>query len=363
MADKINSLSRLPQSDKDRLIEGLIQGGYHGAETALPELSIFRPRNIQNIDAYRYSVSNDTLYYIGDHNRKHHALFFDDQGKIEFNSRYYCTHLVNFLQLIDQALFLIEESNISSATNIGENFVAIEKWFLSYGHFQDELFSINDFMQQMNLFGKATGFLDYPTDSHLDTENFKFNTNYQILDRAVFGESSLNAYTFGDGILKLRGLTLIENHITSPNFHRFPSSVSSKARLAALGSGESTGPEKVFITRSSSYRDIGNKDEAEAFFADQGFLIVNPEDISIIELIRVLANVKYVGMYFGSAMTNMIYMPKGTKVHVIQAKSYLHEGLEIWQNILKEYNIDLNVHKASDENVVDIEMLKALAFS
>lgn len=363
LIDKINALGRLPQADKERLCAAVAEGGYHRAEAVLPELSIFRPRQVHTLEKYRYTENSDTFYYIGDYNRTHHALFFDDNGKIEFNSRYYCTHFANFLELIDQALNLIETCDRTTAIDVGNDFVAIEKWFLSYGHFQDELFSVNDFMQRKGLLGKARAFFDYPTDSHLDTPNFKFNTNYKLLDKLVFGDSSLNAYNYGNGILKLHGLTLIDNHITSPTFHRFPSSVANKAREAAIAMGGETGPSKVFITRSTSYRDIGNKAEIEAFFADSGFLIVNPEEISIIELIKVLANAKYVGMYFGSAMTNMIYMPKGTNVHVLQAKSYLHEGLDIWQNILTEYNIALNVHRVSDENIVDLEDLKKINFS
>ncbi len=84
-----------------------------------------------------------------------------------------------------------------------------------------------------------------------------------------------------------------------------------------------------------------------------GFAVVNPEDVTYEELVSILACAKTVVMYYGSAMTNLVYMPAGTNVFILKSASYLHESIDIWNKIIATYALNVTEILAV-ENIIPL---------
>ena len=126
----ISSLQFLPAPDKDILIDGA-KIGYGHAQQLLPSLSIFSklPTHGKLADMPFSLIANKTLYYAGVNLKSNLGIFFDDQKKLVFNSRFYLTNLKGFLHDIDACLYHVDILKVEEALDIGGGFCSIEKWF------------------------------------------------------------------------------------------------------------------------------------------------------------------------------------------------------------------------------------------
>ena len=64
---------------------------------------------------------------------------------------------------------------------------------------------------------------------------------------------------------------------------------------------------------------IANKTATEAYFVRAGFKLINPEEITYEELVRQARNASMVAMYWGSAMTNMVYFKNNARVFLLKS--------------------------------------------
>lgn len=351
MLEKLEQLVLLPQDDKNVLREAL-SVSYGHAESKIKDLSIFlKDAKECSIGIYKFRRFYENLYYCGFYNKKNLGLFFDENKKILFGSRHYLTHLHSFLQQIDACLENITNCDISKARCFGGGYIAVEKWFYTYGHFKDEIFTLANFADLLNEpFRKVL--LDYPSDKRLNTESFSSNSNYELIKNLIFGQRALNTYEFGDQVLLINDLVLVENGFDSEAFHSFPPSVTNRIR-SAISHSNNMYNKYIFVTRSASYRDIANKNEVETKFISSGYELLNPELVSYEELVYALSTAERVAMYYGSAMTNLIYAPKGAKITILKAQSYMEENLDLWRKVIRDYLLDVTVVDAED-NVINL---------
>ena len=356
---QIDAIQRLPPEDKD-LLRSHASLGYGHVQRILPELSIFSklPTRKEWRDYTYVDLQGVDIYYAGIFAKTHLAIFVDEEKKILFTSRYYLTHLAQFLRHIDQCLHHVSRIDCTHFEDIGSDYVAIEKWFITYGHFKDEAYSLGYFLHSHPDMRDKTALLDYPVDDRMNTEAFRSNANYQKIDRLIFGDRSLNPYRYGDKVLKMRNLSLIANGITSTIFHRFPESISDHIRCQVIDANTPDGPERIFLTRSNSYRDIANKAATEAYFVRAGFTLINPEDITYEELVRQARNASMVAMYWGSVMTNMVYFKNDARVFILKSKSYLHENMSLWQKVTNDYHLDVVEIPAVDNMIREEDLAR-----
>jgi hypothetical protein len=357
LVGKISDLQLLPQADKDTLLEGA-RISYGHAQALLPRLSIFSKIPINGIlDDFEFTlITGEPIYYAGISLKSNLAIFFDGKKKIIFNSRYYLTHLNGFLENIDSCLNHLQELKLDDAVNIGSSFCTIEKWFYTYGHFKDEAYNIGSFLSKLPSDCNFKALLDYPEDSGLDTPNFKHNANYRVIDKLIFNNNSLNAYNAKGGLLRLNDLVCISNGFNSRTFHSFhvPISKRIKSQISVVQPGSSG--KSVVVTRSNSYRDIGNKLEVEQLLVERGFSLVNPEQISYDNLIRTLSAADCAFFYYGSALTNMVYLPPRAKVFILKSESYMSENIDLWSKVIATYELRVTEILAHS-NVIDLDVL------
>lgn len=351
--ERVKKMKFLPEEDKSLLLEYLPKS-YGHAQAMLSNLSIFRKfDSIKYFGEFAYhDISGIPLYYAGNNFKRNAAFFFDEDRKIIFNSRHYTSHLNGFIQSIDAVLGFLADLSIDSVLDIGCDYLSIEKWFSSYGHFQDEAYSLGDFIARFPFDVPHTVLLDYP---YLEGEGSRIADNYRSIDWLIFNGKSINAYIYGQRVLKLRDLKLVINGFDSETFHSFPPEVRERIMSQVVRN-------KIFITRSNSVmRDIENKVEVEAAFEAAGYAIINPEILTFREFLLKVKYADEVIMYFGSAMTNMIYFKPGAKVHILKASSYLEENISLWRKVIKNYNLDVKEIESISNRINIEDLAKILA--
>jgi len=356
---QIDAIQLLPPDDKD-LLRSHFSLGYGHAEQRLPELSIFsKLPTRKEWGNYTYTdLHGVDIYYAGLFPKTNLCLFVDEDRKILPSGRFYLSHLGSFIRNIDPCLYHLSRTDFTQFEDIGSDYVAIEKWFITYGHFKDEAYSLGHFLNGHPGMCARTALLDYPVDDRMNTAAFRSNANYQKIDRLIFGDRSLNSYRYGDKVLKLRNLTLVENGYTSKTFHSFPESISDHIRRQVIDDNAPAGPERIFLTRSSSYRDIANKTAAESYFVRAGFTLINPEDITYEELVKQARNASMVAMYWGSAMTNMVYFKNNARVFILKSQSYLPEKMSLWQKVIDGYRLNVVEIPAVDNMIREEDLAR-----
>jgi hypothetical protein len=352
---EISRIKNLPEADINLLYEWSEQG-FRYTESNLYKLSIFKDiTNQSSLGEYKFSLyCNEPLFYLGIYNKKNQGIFFDANKKIIFESRYYLSHLASFLSNIDLCLDNLRAANFSSVIEIHTPVVAIEKWFITYGHFKDEAYNLGAVLSDPFIPKDAIVLLDYPTDSRLNQPSFSFNSNYQKIERLIFESRALNAYNFKASVLKINKLFIFENRIYSKTFHSFPVAIGLKIKNSIERENKSS--KFLYLTRSTSYRDILNKEEIEKSIKDE-FFICSPENHSYESLVEYCDGAELVVMYYGSAMTNMCYFRPNTKVIILKSKAYSHETLELWNTLIANYQLRIWVIDADDSNTINKEYL------
>lgn len=85
-------------------------------------------------------------------------------------------------------------------------------------------------------------------------------------------------------------------------------------RLRPLNLHEGIGPKRVFVSRRGVSRAPNQLEFIEELFRSSGFLVFNAQDFTEAEAIELFKNCELLVGIHGAGLTNLIYMPKGSKV-------------------------------------------------
>ena len=325
----------------------------------LQNMSIFSKKGIyeKHGDYYVFKTfSNTNIYYLSS-NTFIYNVFIDENKKILFYSRIMLDLFHWFVTHIDALLNIINQTNIyENIINIGNNIVSIEKWFVTYGHFKDEIFVLSDYIDNININYKPL--LDYHTT---DLYNYKSNINYNRIDNLLFVNNSINAFNYKNKILKLNNLILIRHRITDTTFHSFPINVRDKI-LSSIKIDNVLNNNKVFITRGSAIhmsRNISNQIEIETYLSENKFTCINPELLDYDEFINSIKNADKIVITWGGALVNLIYLKPYTQVYILKSQSYENESLKLFDKIIKTYKLHVEVINHKD-NIISLDQLNIL---
>ena len=79
---------------------------------------------------------------------------------------------------------------------------------------------------------------------------------------------------------------------------------------------------RIYISRSKAQkRRLINEDEIISFLVENHFTIINMEDYSFNEQIEFLSKADILVSIHGAALTNMLWMPRGSKILEIRLKN------------------------------------------
>jgi hypothetical protein len=320
---------------------------------------------LSTIGNYEYyeTPDNQDIYYVNLHR---HAGFFITGDKTIINgSRYYSYHdgAERFAISNQNTLNNISDSDLENAVYVGDTIISICKWFVTYGHFMDEAFNLCDFQNKLSHISTKV-LLDYHTDNLLIT-NYPVYSNYKTIDDILFDGTSVNAYSYGMNILKMKKLYLVKHAITDPMFHAFPEYSRNKilSKIITLRNTRMKlifNPEtRLFITRNTAkhmHRNLDNETQIEEYLHINQYIAVNPEQISFEKFIGFLHKANRIVMTWGGALTNMCYCSPNTHIIILKSKSYEHENLRLFETIIRTYKLNVSVvsHK---NNSIEIPFL------
>jgi hypothetical protein len=358
MLDKINNLKLISENDKN-----ILRTVYNTKDCSiLKNMSIFSNDGVyKKLDNYNYFETNkDTdIYYINMW-FGYMSIFIDSNKKILYDSRFCFLHIEYFINHIDSIINIINNIDLNDNIDIGSDIISIQKWFITYGHFKDEMWSLCDFYNKLNNINNRV-LLEYHTDNQV--EQYPYNINYKIIENYLFN-NSINAYTYKKKLIKIKHLYLIENKFDSKTFHHFPINIT-KQILSYIDND--IYHERVFITRNKAIhmqRMLDNFNEIEAHLNNQQFVSINPEILSYNEFIRNIRNVDNIVITWGGALTNLIYLKPNTQVTILKSKSYEDDGekITLFQKIIDTYKLQVKVINHVN-NCIDLSTLNFTNFT
>lgn len=390
------------------------------------KMSIFSQRqNLKQLGVYNYfeTYDDEDVYYM---NHCFGSEFFLDKNKkllVHSNYQYeYFTGIgvsetINYIKRILELVKNIDNSAFQNAICIDKEVSAVGKWFDSYGHFSDEVFSLYDFNNELLLSEKkeATPVINYQVENA--TKNCELIGNY------LFDSKLINTADYGPKIIKFKRLRLVRNYFGQYAFHSFPNSSRDKViskvkdnqrvferKILCVFADEYDNlkfdddeyietvnkeekeennydyneqcneedieeyaeynkyiditdedllfnpviNDKIFITRGlakSNPRNLDNQSEIEEHLYSNGYTVINPENISLDEFINYIYNASKIVMTWGSAMVNMCYFKNNTNVIILKSRSYEHESIELFQKIIDNNKLNVNVILHADNKI------------
>jgi capsular polysaccharide biosynthesis protein len=117
-------------------------------------------------------------------------------------------------------------------------------------------------------------------------------------------------------------------------------------------------PKRFFVRRTGSSRNMDNEVEVERFFADRGWALINPSELTFAQEIRLFAEAEAVAGMIGSALSNTVFSSSRCSV-LAMAHDYWTDGVLDWilqtvgitnysahvysSNGYRRFSVDLNI--------------------
>jgi hypothetical protein len=323
-------------------------------------IQIKQDLNINTLDDYIYYQTNDDeyIYYVNMLNHTHSSFFMDGNRNIINNSRYYFFPYLDdcdYNNMISEILNNITEDKLNDAIDVGENIISISKWFITYGHVQDEMYSLYDFYSKIS---KINPDINYKVlfEYHTDNEIINYpSKNYKLFHKYLFEDKLINPYDFKYNIIKMKKVIIINNNITDTIFHSFPKTSRNKILSKIPNDYSIMQTKNIFISRGKAThlsRNLENEDEVSTYLLSNNYDIINPEDVSLDQFINTIKNADNIIITWGGALTNMVYLKENANVYILKSRSYEHEDIALFSKIINTYKLNIKIIVHVDNKIV-----------
>lgn len=374
----IQNMKHILETDKEIMIKYLYEqkcSEYEqkcGIATFYEKLSFFSKRFItKNIDNYEYiqTLENENIYVTTSFcGGGFDQIILDSEKKIIFFSKWWFNHYFEFIEHINHFFITTyDKLDFQNAYYIGNNVIAIQKWFVTYGHVMDELFNLYDFYEKKLEKEKEKGEKKVNKDykimnSFINTYNSKHHNN-KIISKLLFGDLFINNDIIHKiPLLRIQNLFLIKHTLFHNTFQHFPENAKNKIiNSVFLDRPIVTSQYKsCFITRNKNKeikeRNINNFVQIETYFQNKSnFLFMNPENEPIQCLIENIYDKDLIVLTWGGALVNLIYAKKGAHVIILKSKGYDKENGHHLRHIFKHFKITIIFHENNEVALDRIE--------
>lgn len=353
MCDIIDS-SLLCDDDKT-MLKYLITNNLYPNE--INKLSIFsNSGRLTKTDKYEFYTYDNECYYIHKMNNGYNInLWMDNEFKlIPYSNWWYSYDLTSFINHIEAYFKYIQLINMNHVgiEDCTGNYVAITKWFNTYGHVLDEICCLRECMVENNLTEMAMPFISFPFE-----KNVYNNSNFRDICETIFELRYLNAHG-NTNLIKVDNLTIIKHTIDLATFHSFPLSVTSsfENKLGIINKEVPINEKVIFITRGEDTnglcRNLENKKQIEAYLHNNNVDIFNPETHTFSELVHTIKLYNNIIITWGSALTNLSFCNQSSEITILKSKSYEHETIDLFNKIINTRKLKIKIIN-SIENVID----------
>jgi hypothetical protein len=290
-------------------------------------------------------------------------IWMDFEFKLLQYSNWWCKtfNLKVFIDHINLYISLVKNLNINDAIIINDNYISITKWFVTYGHFLDELFCLKEFIMSNDL-TNTIPFISF----NLKSNNIYSNNNYKSYCDLLFDKY----YDPNDNLIKVSNLIIIKHLYDDLTFHSFPICVSNllndkidnliKNNEIVLTINKQTKNNYLFLTRGEDPphlpRNLKNKKEIENNLKNNLVDIFNPENNNIFDMIKILKEYNNIIITWGSALTNLCFCNDNCNVIILKSDSYKEENINLFNKIILSKKIKIiileSVNNEIDPNLI-----------
>lgn len=168
-----------------------------------------------------------------------------------------------------------------------------------------------------------------------------------------------------EGPVIVASLLLVEKKMDSGWLHPADLNVLLEFELFSKVLSKEKPNKMLYAKRATSNRAPSNEPEIAALFRSYNFEVVAPEELDLIDEAMLFSQTKLLASVHGSALTNMIWMQKGTSVLDIANENYWTEAaFSVLPQVGVRYNyviypgesstkVDLNILSKSIEKLVE----------
>jgi len=107
-----------------------------------------------------------------------------------------------------------------------------------------------------------------------------------------------------------------------------------RLRTGLVGADPPHPAPHVFVTRRGFNRPCSNHAEVERFFADRGFVVVAPEELSVAEQVQTFAGARVIAGFGGAGMFNLAYAGAVETVIVLNHSAYHARNEHLYAAVL-----------------------------
>jgi len=325
------------------LLKNLLQQNKYPED--IYNLSIFSKKGVEIINNNYNTVvydKNEVLFYDNLMN-----IWLDNNLKLlPYSNWWYKTDIIRFLAHINRYLNRIKNIDINNYQTEESNFIAIQKWFNTYGHFLDELICLKEYNQTNNLIYKP--FISFPLEDY-EVESVKYaSLNYKIICKSIFDNNYLNVFS-NKKIIKVNGLILLKHEFIEHTFHHFPLLISNEILSKCDKQHDILNVNTndiLFLTRGIAChmpRNLDNQLEIEEYLSKKNVKVINPELIKFEIFVNLINSYKNIIITWGSALVNLIFCSENTKIKILKSKSYEHETIDLFNKIINERNLEIEI--------------------
>ena len=354
MEDQIDTIAKYITENDKLLLEEVLKTHNHDI---CKKLSFYSHKvTLEKLDNYIYikTHDNEPIFItngcgVGNLTQ----ICIDNEYKLIFDSRFWFHISFGFISHLKRYFENKSKFNLNNTIYLGENIIAIQKWFDTYGHFLDEQFNLCDFMHKFELKNDKKYKILH---EYAICDNYK---NYPNISNILFKDKFINPYNLANkeeniNMLEVKNLYLIRNRITDITFHSFPTIPRNLIKDSIeIGDNDDKyksiqNSQKCFITRSIENsgvlnRCLSNQLEIENILERNSFVIINPEKISFDDLINNLRFPTLIVITWGSALTNLNFLNPKTKVFILKSKSYANENISLFEKIIGSLDLDVTI--------------------
>lgn len=120
-------------------------------------------------------------------------------------------------------------------------------------------------------------------------------------------------------------------------------------------------PSRFYLQRIRKTRGVVNEEQLVAFFQEQGWAIVDPEQLTLAQQIQLFANATAICGLHGAGFTNLLWVSPGCKVLELVSRTYMNGCFEgIAQYVGADYRYLLCEGDAADRAFVPLSTLQQI---
>jgi len=93
-----------------------------------------------------------------------------------------------------------------------------------------------------------------------------------------------------------------------------------------------SGPTKIYIRRSGDIRKLVNQSEIESLLRDKGFSIIDPDDLSFVDQVKLFSSATDIVTPAGAALANIIFCKPNVQITIL-AIDYIGASYWYWQGV------------------------------